>query len=48
MFIDDDANLGDIDSGNVAYDTGIDLTSISADTQQSMSGILLGSMGEYA
>ena len=48
VFIDDDADLSGIDSGNVAYDIGIDLTTIAADTQPSMSGILLGHMGEYA
>ncbi|MCC6001069.1 MAG: hypothetical protein JJU19_09445 [Pararhodobacter sp.] len=48
VFIDDNADLSHIDRGNVAYDTGIDLAAIHAEAQYSMSGILLGSMGEFA
>ena len=48
VFLDAQADLGDIDRDTVAYDTGVEVAAIDASQELSMTGILTGSMQEHA
>lgn len=48
VFLDAATDLGNIDRENVIYDTGVDFAAIDTSQELSITGILTGSMQEYA
>lgn len=48
VFVEADADLGEISRDNVAYDTGVEFAALEGDLDVSLAGILVGSMQEYA
>ncbi len=48
VFVDPEADLKNIDRQNVEYETGLHFAALNQDNEASVTGILLGSMQEYA
>ena len=48
VFLDAQADLSDIDRENVAYEAGVDVAAFDTAQELSMTGVLTGSMQEYA